>query len=82
MPTLAGALSSTHSRQIPYHADHQILIEEARLEPSALMCVLNVLASARIVCNIACCKCEVEIGKWSKVSVLLNQPHSNLVPRV
>jgi hypothetical protein len=43
----------------------------------------RVLASARIVCNIAFCKCEVDlIGKWSKVSVLLNQPHSNLVPRV
>jgi hypothetical protein len=29
------------------------------------------------------CKCEVKsIGKWSKVSVLLNQPYSNLVPRV
>jgi hypothetical protein len=42
-----------------------------------------ILASARIVCNIAFCKCEVEsTGKWSNIGVLFNQPHFNLVPKV
>jgi len=51
-------------------------------EPS----VVKILKSTRKRMNrlqYSVCKCEVEsTGKWSTINVLLNQPHSNLVPRV
>jgi uncharacterized membrane protein YjfL (UPF0719 family) len=48
-----------------------------------LVVQIIIFASARIVLQYSVCKWEVEsTGKWSKISVLFNQPHSNLVPRV
>jgi hypothetical protein len=63
-------------------APHTIESEEAEKKdlrgPQCFEC-----SSARIILQYSVCKCEVEsTEKWSKISVLLNQPHSNLVPRV
>jgi hypothetical protein len=48
-----------------------------------LMCVLKSTRKRTNRLQYSVCKCEVEsIGKWSNISVLFNQPHFNLVPKV
>jgi hypothetical protein len=50
---------------------------------SALMCVLNSTRKRTNRLQYSVCKCEVKsTGKWSNISVLFNQPHFNLVPKV
>jgi hypothetical protein len=48
-----------------------------------VMCVFMSTRKCTNRLQYSVCKCDVEsTGKWSNVSVLFNQPHFNLVPKV